>query len=220
MKMFKKIAAVAVVAAMGVSVAGCGMAAETYTKYVKAVLDSSYKNEHTEYLNQVDTTKEEAEAVYEEGVELMAEALYTYYGVETSYVSDEVLDGYVDLAADMYSKLKYTVNEAVKVDDKYEVTIVIEPIDFWEKSEDPTYDFIFEYWENVDDSLTLEEQEQGYAEELLELLQGYVDNMGYKAAENVVVEIIFDSDGLYGVSEDDWYTVEEKLLDLAYLTVE
>ncbi len=214
--MMKKIAAAAAVVVMGTALTGC-QAKETYTKYVKAVMDSTYRNEHTEYLKQVDTTKEDAEKAYEEGVDYMTEAIYTYYEVYPEYISEETAAGYEELARKLFEKTKYTVNDAVKEGKTYKVPVIIEPINFWEASEDDMLDYYVEYWENADESASDEELEEGYAVGLLEILNGYADNMGYKAPITRNVEIIFDSDGKYGVSEAEWTTITEYLLDFTYI---
>ncbi len=217
--MMKQIAAVAALVVMGTALTGC-QAKETYTKYVQAVMDSSYRNEHTEYLKQVDTTKEEAEATFEEGVEYMAEVLYTYFEVYPEYISDDTAEGYDKLARTIFEKTKYTVNEAVKEGDVYKVPVIIEPINFWVDCEDDMLDFYVEYWENADAEASEEELEEGYAAGLLEVLNGYAENMTYKEPITRNVEIIFDSDGKYGVSDDEWVTINEYLLDFTYIMEE
>ncbi len=221
--MKKKMAAIAAVVMLGASMTGCSQAAKTYTKYVEAVLDATYKGDFTEYLNQVDTTKEEAQAVYEEGLEYMAEWIYGYYYVEADYISDTTRDGYLQLSKNIYSKLKYTVNDAEKAGDKYHVTVVMEPIDFWEITEDDVLAFYDEFMTEHEDAYSGAEElsdaewteiEEEYAVGILDILNSYVSKMGYKDPVNQIVEITFDDDGKYGVADSDWVTIDEALLSL------
>jgi hypothetical protein len=91
--------------------AGCGSNFDA-SKYVQAQLDNSYKNDSSLVVSQKIATKEEAEDVYNQGIESEVNAF-----MESSNAPDSVADRYTEVFTKMMSLASYTVGEATKQDD-------------------------------------------------------------------------------------------------------
>ena len=102
MKTMKKVALMlCAVLAIGM-MAGCG--SFDASAYVKAVLDNSYKNDSTGYVDQKIATKEEAEEIYNQGLDQELDALISLaYNIGTqsllqSTLFNNILNGNADAA--------------------------------------------------------------------------------------------------------------------------
>ena len=49
---------------------------------------------------------------------------------------------------------------------------------------------------------------------MLEIAEGFVDQISYKSPVNTIVEISTDEDGRYGISDKNWVDIDDLLLDL------
>jgi len=90
--------------------------------YVKAILDNSYYNNAAGIVELGIGTQEEATAIYEQGIEAQVETVRTALSI-----SDGLTEEYRQFFKDLYASAKYTVGEAVEVDDEtFEVTVTYE----------------------------------------------------------------------------------------------
>ncbi len=102
---------------------GCGASFDA-TGYVKALLDNSYKNDSTEFVNQKLGTAEDAAKIFEEGID--AEMSMFSEGVE---MSDELTAEFRTIITDILSKANYEVTGAEQQSDKsYVVTVKYQPL--------------------------------------------------------------------------------------------
>lgn len=215
--MKKQLTAIAAAAAVCTCFTGCGNAAKTYTDYVQAVLDVSYMGITAEYMEMTDSTQEEADAVYQDEVDYLVQLICYNYDVVTEYVNEGTMTGYEALAKDLLKKCKYTVQDAVKSGSAYHITVVCEPVDFWEISTDAVNDYYNNEFAEKYESATedqLEALEAEYAVEVLNILNPLVGQVGYKDPVNKIVEITVDDDGTYGISDQDWLDIDDLLLDM------
>ncbi len=214
----KKAIALTAAALMCTGLVGCGSAAKTYTEYVQSVLDCSYYGITDKYMEMTDSTQEEADAVFQDEIDYFAQVICYSYGVEMDYISEETMDGYTALAEDVVKKVKYTVDPAEISGDSYHITVHCEPIDFWDLTEDAVESYYIDEFEEkylafeTEDELAALEEE--YAVNVLEILSGYVSQIGYKESVKKIVEITVDDDGLYGIEDQDWLDIDDLLLDL------
>ncbi len=215
----------AVAAAGCLLLTGCGSSAKTYTEYVQAVLDCTYTGNGEKYMEMTDSTEEEAAEVYADEKTYVAELICSQMAVERDYLSDETLAGYDTLAEKVMSKVKYTVEPAVKSGSTYHVTVVAEPIDFWDITIDEVetlYDNDFTERFTVaaedEDEAAYDALEAEWGDKVLEILNSHVDGIGYKEAVNTIVEITIDDDGRYGITDKNWVDIDDLLLDVALNT--
>lgn len=209
--------AAATVAAFCMSMVGCSFSSKDYTKYVKACLDCTYLGVTEEYMKQTDSTKEEAEAIYDSQVEYVAELICYKMDVDTEMINEGTMTGYKGLARSLMGKVKYTVEDAVKAGDSYHVTVVTEPIDFWDITFDPVDAYIndgfLERYAEATSDAAMKALEQEYAINVLEIITPLVDEISYKPAVNKIVEITED-DNLFGITDQEWLDIDDLLLDL------
>ena len=90
--------------------------------YINALLDNSYKNDSTKFVEMKIGTAEEAAKLYEEGIDAEMDAMLE--GIE---LTDEQVVEYRAVIADILAAAKYTVGDAEKQSDgSYVVTITYE----------------------------------------------------------------------------------------------
>ncbi|MBO5207747.1 MAG: hypothetical protein J6B68_00225 [Lachnospiraceae bacterium] len=122
----KKIAAMlACVMTVGL-LGGCGNSFDA-SAYLKAVLDNSYKNDSTGFVELEVGTAEESAEVYQEG---LTEIVDSYlYGLDAT---DEQKAAFEETFAEILAGAKYTVGEAEKQDDgSYVVTVTYEQMNLY-----------------------------------------------------------------------------------------
>lgn len=127
----KKIAAMLVCVMTVGLLGGCGNSFDA-SAYLKAVLDNSYKNDSTGFVELEVGTAEESAEVYQEGLDTLVDAYL--YGVN---VTDEQEAAFEEVFADILAGAKYTVGEAEKQDDgSYIVTVTCEQMNIYGPSAD------------------------------------------------------------------------------------
>ena len=194
--------------------AGCsrGMTAQGATAYVKSVLDASYKGEFDQYLKITDSTKEEAETMYEDGMNTVVES----FKIEGYDIPEELVDKYYELSVELYKSAKYEVGEAKKYDDGYIVEVSVSPFTLMETFEDDFYAKVMADMDTLNNMETEEEYASYIYQAMYDVLKEKVDSLEYKDAVTVKVEVFLDTDEKYNISEDDLYDVEEALFPYSY----
>ena len=95
--------------------------------YVKAILDNSYLNDSTAFVEQGIGTKEEAEEIYIKGIDAEMDAM-----LSSVYLSESLQEEYRTFYEEMFQSVRYSVGEAVKIDDHtMEVTITYEKLNIF-----------------------------------------------------------------------------------------
>ncbi len=182
-------------------------------------MDASYLGKSETYLVVAKTTKSEAEELYENTIEYLAYSIMEYNSVPYDDISEDTINKYIDLAKKALEKSKYTVNDGRKVDGVYQVKVEITPIDLWKATYDDVDEYIKEFTNKYPDLKTMSDNEileakEEYANKVLEILNPYVENMNYKDTVSKIVEIQFNEDGLYGISQDDWDDIDDYVMGL------
>lgn len=123
MKAMKKCAAALMIGLMAViGVTGCGASFDA-SAYLKAILDNSYKNDSTAFVEQKLGTKEEAAELYQQGIDANIEQLSDFT------LDEETLSELETVFCEIYAKADYTVGEAEKQDDNsYIVKVTYRPM--------------------------------------------------------------------------------------------
>lgn len=117
MKRMRKVALLLVAALAAAVLGGCGGSFDA-SAYVKALMDNSYKGDSSAFVEQKVGTKEQAEKLYEEGIDTEMSGITT--GVQ---LSEELKGEFRDVLKDVFKNVKYTVGDATKKDDAYEVEV-------------------------------------------------------------------------------------------------
>lgn len=224
MKLKKRLIAVMAAAAMSVAVfTGCTSSAVTgsrYQEYIESGMKCKYYGELEGYKKACDATDEEAKEAYDSTIEYYANELMAYNGVSADYITSELYDKYVDVAEKIMAKAKFTVGKCTKVDGDWQLKIEISPMDINDITEDAIQK-VMEAYNNAHTTDELnnstDEQyaqwEEEFAQNILEVLDNAVSNIGYKDTVSKIVIITEDDDG-YGITDDEWYDIDDIVVDM------
>lgn len=217
----KKVITFALMCAVTVLLTGCfnDEKSTEYKNYIQAAMDASYLGDNADYLDVAKTTKKDAEELYDNTAKYLAYSIMDYNSVPYDDISEDTINKYIELAKKALKKSKYTINDGRKVDGVYQVKVEITPIDIWKSTYDEVEEYIDEFLDKYPDfqSMTgdeLLEAKEEYANNVLEILNPYVENMKYKDSVSKIVEIQFDDDGLYGISQDDWDDIDDYVMGI------
>lgn len=205
------------------SLTGCslfGNGKKTYANYVQSLLDVNYKADYTEYQKITGASEEDAQKVYDDGLDYLADALMTAYGV-TDVDGSDIKSQFRDLAKEIYSHAKYEITDVSKTDGVYTVTVTIYPIDILQI----TYDDVVTYIEDMNQKVTagdyndyeLDAYETEYAQGIIDILNTALPNIGNGEGTTVTVTIL-DNDEYYYISDDDFLALDKAILATAQST--
>ena len=195
--------------ALGMLLTGCGAQFDA-SAYVQALLDNSYKNDPSGIVEQEMGTEEEANALYEEGLDTEMESLTS--GIT---ISDELKAEYRAVFADMFAKAKYTVGESEKLEDgSYEVTVKYETMKIFEPAmttyEESLAQLQEEWSVNVPSDEEMYEQIYGL---LKDCISEELPNAEYGAEESMIVRVEI-VDNMYSPNQEDLLNLELALFDM------
>ena len=190
---------------------GCGskMTADDAKSYAQACLDASYKGEFDEYLSQTDSTKEEAQEMYDNGINLTMEAS----DIENSGVSQELQDKYRQMFIDLYKSADYTLDNAKEDgEDGFTVDVTVKPFLIFEGLDDELNAKLEEIAANMTEVPSDEEINEMVYQAMYDIISPKLSNMEYGDPVTVTIHVVPDDDGVYYVPDDDYQAVENALL--------
>jgi hypothetical protein len=198
-----------------------GMDAESAAVLVQGNIDEIYVGEcSAEYLELLECSEEEVQEVYNSAIESGVESFNYYFSIDE--LSDETTEKVAELYRNIYSKVRYSVGGATKTDETtFSVEVTIEPLDLFERVQSDFEQFVgesdfYEKYVNTDvDNMTDAERSQydeDWAQAMLELCNEELENAGYKDAENLTMKVVENEDGVWYVSEDDFYNFTDRII--------
>ncbi|MDE5753655.1 MAG: hypothetical protein K2H89_03815 [Oscillospiraceae bacterium] len=195
---------------------GCGFAGTTYRDYVQAVLDCSYHGDYQAYCSMTIYTIPEATELFWDERDALSERIRNYYGIDSDKISEEMIGQYDTLAQQILMQTKYTIREVVQTDQAYQVTLILSPVDFWEKTAPEVKD----YYENdftprytrAKTKQKADMLEEVYARQVLRILNASLEELGY--LEPVQYDFIIGT-GENNVSGTTWQEIDAILLGYA-----
>lgn len=221
----KKMIAVLLSLAMLLGVAGCSSYKEyndpskDYGPYVQSLLDVSYKNDATKYLEFVDDTESAAEQYYNDTMSYWAYQMEDYF--QMVMAGEESEARMIGLMEEVFAKAKYEVEDAVSVNDYYTVQVTIYPLDFTDLVYDDVVAFVEEFNARVEagefgdyenDENAWIDAEIYYENGVMDVIESYLDQLSYADPVERIVKITVDDDGYYGISEEDQWDLESYLI--------
>lgn len=224
MSLKKRLMAVIAVAAMSIAVfTGCSSSSAMgtrYQNYLESAMKCKYYGEFDGYKKTCDATDEEAKEAYDNTIEYYAIELMSYNGISSEYISEDMYNKYVDLAGKIMAKAKFTVGKCTKVDGDWQLKLEISPVDINDVAEEDIQKLMDEY-NNAHTSAEIKDStdeqysawEEEFAQKVLEVLSNAVNNIGYKDTVSKVVIITEDEDG-YGITDDEWYDIDDIVVDM------
>ncbi len=174
--------------------------------YVTACMDASFHQSYESYAEFVDCTIEEAEeTIYQQNQTIVDKEIAA---LEEITVSEEQKKEYLSLIMACKSQTKYEVQEAVETENGYDVSVVVYPLDVFLQFKSGLKD---QYQQAANDH-TLD------ADTIfpltLEYLKQCMDQAQYEEAVTYVVSVRTNEDGVWTMSSDDLFALEELLLPL------
>lgn len=208
MKKMKNLALALVLVLTVGMLSGCGgMKPEEAKAYVQAVMDASYKGEFEDYMEQTESTEEEAKEMYEGNIEETMEVA----GFGELGLSEELTEQYKQLFADMAKIAKYTVGEAKESDKGFEVEVKVQAYTGLENLEDEFTELLNKEMKNIDLSMTDEELNEFAFQKMYELMAEKIADPTYGEEKVVVVPVVVDSDNVWSIPEKAMTAVDEAL---------
>lgn len=144
-----------------------------------------------------------------------------YTDVGYDYLADETIGKWVELAKKIMAKSSFKVNKGTLVGDDFQVKVDIQPINIKDLIHDEVSAYMDEYNAMIDakdTSAYTDEQwnalEEQYAAAVLAIIESHISEIGYKDTVSKIVIIEFDEEGRYGISENDWYDIDDYIVDM------
>ena len=203
MKKMRKLALLLVAVLAAAVLGGCGGSFDA-SGYVKALLDNSYKGDSTEFVAQKVGSKEEAEKLYVEGLDSEMSTMTT--GIQ---ISEELEAEFREVVKDVYKNVKYTVGDATKKDDVYEVEVKCQKMDIFGPTMESFYAAVEAYDGDTSDEDALNEQ---IVIMLRDAFKDTLANVAYEDEQSVTVRVELKNN-VWTPNEDDIKKLQESLFD-------
>lgn len=183
---------------------GCGkkLTVEDAPDYVKSALDTCYKGEFEAYMEFTNSTEEEAQALYDEGIDANMEAS----GILNDSISQELQDQYRQLFIGLLGISKYTVGEAKEDGDGFTVDVSVEPFTMFDNLDQELVDAM-----TAEDAASLTTEEELYAftyQKMYELMSAKLNSPEYGEPQTITVHIQPDDEGIQTINEEDLVQID------------
>lgn len=197
------------VASMGV-LGGC-TSNKDISKYLKALLDTSYKNDISGFVDIKLGTQEEARTLYNQGID---EGVASF--CNSLNVPEELDDEFRNLYMDMLKLVKYEVGDAVKQSDgSYIVTVTYEKMNLFKPSVEiyeESVAAIVDGWLNSEENIDEEEKQRQIILEFKNSMETAMSQVTYDEPKDMTVRIELVDDK-YTPNMDDVQGLEKALMD-------
>ena len=217
MRKARKTAVILAAILVAVLVGACGKPFDA-SGYVKALLDNSYKGDSAEFVAQKVGTKQQAEELYNQGIDTEMKSL-----TSQANVSEELQGEFREVLQNIFKNVKYTVGEAAKKDDSYEVEVkyqkmkIFEPaIESFNTTSQDNINGITEKPENGEESPSEEELNEEIFTLLKDALINAMDNVSFGDEESTVIHVEL-KDNTWMPNEADVQNLEKLLFDMEVL---
>ncbi len=213
MKKLKAVSLTAIFLAAILALTACGSNEKTpdgAREYVKACLDSTYKGDLDKYAELTNSSKKEAEEMYEQTIDTTMEAA----NLTEDNISDELLAKYRQFFKDLYKKLNYTVGEAKEDGDGgFTVVVEVKPILMFRDMQDKLNQEIQDEVNSGKVQVTSDNMyEYVYGKMYDMAVEAMNEGLEYGDAESVTVHVTKNSDGDYALSDSDIMAIDQALV--------
>lgn len=189
---------------------GCGMKPDDAKAYVQATLDAGYKANFDEYAKITDSTKEEAQKLFDGNIDTITSS----FGFDALGATEETMDKYRELIKEIFAKVKYTVGEAKESDDGFEVEVTAEPMEIFSGLQEDLMSKVQEEIGKSDKEMNEEEAQQFAIDLVYNLLSDKLAEVTYGEAQTITVHVTKDSNGVWNITEDDLKAVDAALFTI------
>lgn len=197
------------------SLAGCAKKEEKkYQEYVRSLISINYLGASDDYLKKSGANKADAEALYEENIDLLTDEIIDYYGLRLGGNTD-IRDDFKAISRKIYQKANYEVDRARLEDGTYKVDVRIRPISLFAQVEDEIISYTDSFNERINkgefNNSTSDEYQTEFCGGLIEILSKGADNITYAPEVTVTVSIIEDGSKYY-ISDDDLLAIDRLMI--------
>lgn len=188
--------------------------------YVDGVLKAVYLGEFdAAYLEMVEITEAEAQVEYNNGVHVEVNNFYNVYGIESN--SEELHEELEEVFHDIYAHASLTVTGVEEREDgSFLVSVEVEPLDIVRQVHEDLpaaqEEFYAKYPEDAQNTMTTAQYEAydlEWARLVLELYQEKLETIGHLTAQTVTLRVEQDSQGYYGINDDDFLALDALVID-------
>lgn len=185
---------------------------ESVKTYMQALLDASYKNDSTVFVEMGLGTAEEAQALYEQGINNGVSVFCSKIGASEEY-KDEFRDTYMTLL----SKVRYTIEEAEKQKDgSYIVTLAYEKMKVFKPAQEMYQEnataMLDEWAKSSGDMPSEEEMTKEITLEFKKSMDAVLADVQYEEPASIKIRIEL-SNNIYTPNADDIAELEAALFD-------
>jgi hypothetical protein len=199
------------VCVIGITVLGGCTSNKDMSKYLAALLDTSYKNDSSQFVKIKLGTEEDAKALYNQGIDDGVTAFRNSLNVP-----EELDDDFRELYKDMLKLVKYDVGGAVKQSDgSYIVTVTYEKMNIFKPTVEIYEDSVakmVEGWADSDEDIDAEEKQRQVILEFKNSMETAMSQVTYDEPEEMTVRIEL-IDNVYSPNMDDVGELEKALMD-------
>ena len=190
--------------------AGCGMKPDDAKAYVQATLDAGYKADFDEYAKITDSTKEDAQKLFDNNIDTVTNSL----GFGALGATEETTEKYRELLKEIFAKAKYTVGDVKEKDGGFEVVVNAEPMQIFSGVQD---ELVTKLQEKVAKSgqPKAEEINQLAIDMLYDLLTEKLASVTYGEPQSVTVHVTKDSNNVWNITESDLQAVDAALFTIS-----
>ena len=223
MTMKKKLTALALSAVLSLGLCACGGGEKEALSpfdakvYVDGLLRETYLGEYLpEYLELVGITESEAEYAYQTSLDTEVSNCLYYYDID--YPTDRLREELGKLYREIYGHAKFEVISAAEQEDgSYVVKVSVEPVDTirlaQDKREKALKEFDEKYPADVQAAMTGEELDKKRADIVLKALRDVVEDTGNLPAEEILVQITRDEEGVYSLPTAELKKIDDRIID-------
>ena len=194
---------------------GCGSSKESrYQDYVRSLITANYLGTSDEYIKTTGANQADAEALYLQNANRLANNLNTYYGLSIS--SDTELAPRMDeVAKQIYGKIRFEVAQTRMDNGIYYVDVKIYPINILNDTHDYVKDYVELFNQKVAagdyNDVTKEEYRHEFALGIINILEEGAKKVAYQDPKTVTVRIIEGKDTYY-ISDDDLRKIDAEVI--------
>ena len=223
MTMKKKLTALALSTALILGLCACGGGEKEALSpfdakvYVDGLLRETYLGEYLpEYLELVGITESEAEYAYQTSLDTEVSNCLYYYDID--YPTDRLREELGKLYREIYGHAKFEVISAAEQEDgSYVVKVSVEPVDTirlaQDKREKALKEFDEKYPADVQEAMTGEGLDKKRADIVLKALRDVVEDTGNLPAEEILVQITRDGEGVYSLPTAELKKIDDRIID-------
>lgn len=204
----KSLLITALVLCLAMLLGGCKkITPEDAQTYVQSLLDASYKGEFKDYMKLTNSTEEEAQELYDDGIETTME-MAQISGME---MSEELQEKYRQLFIDMYKNVDYTLSNPQEDGEGFTVDVTVKPYTIFENMEDDLLAIMQDDMDTIASLSSDEEINEYVFQKTYDLLASKMESPEYGDEETITVHIEKNDDGLLTASQDDLTSIEYAL---------